>query len=306
MKHPFALTAVALLASLVALSACAASEGDGGPTGTGGVGASGGTGASGGAGGTGGVGGSTGGVGGSTGGVGGSTGGAAGSSGSGGGDGGGVDAGPTTTISGSIVGLIVDAPVTGMKVCVYQVPSIPCVTTSTAGAYALSGVPADAEVLLEYTKTDFLKTLVTVKTTVGPMSIGTFHAPTEGEANFLATQLGTTIDATKGQVLFTAFQGAPGSFTGQDNVAASIAPTSGVGPVYLTSTMTPSTSLTATSTAGLGLFANVSPGDLEVTMTHSSKTCQRLSTAWVGTAATASKVKIVAGYLTAGAGLECP
>ena len=70
--------------------------------------------------------------------------------------------------------------------------------------------------------------------------------------------------------------------------------------------MLPSTSLTTTSTAGIGLFANVSPGDVEVTLTHLSKSCQRMGTSWSGTTPTASKVKVVAGYLTAGAGLECP
>ncbi len=315
MKHASALGPIAVLASMLALGACSASEGGGGAGGadaaagtggTGGTAATGGVGGS--SGGSGGTGGSTGGTGGSTGGTGGSTGGTGGTGGTDGGTGdAGGDAGPTSTVSGSIVGLISSTtPVSGMKVCVYKTPSIPCVTTGSNGNYQLMGVPANAEVLLEYTKTGYLSSLVTVKTVVGPMSIGQFQAPTTSEADTFASMVGTTIDTTKGQILITAFQGAPGSYTGQDNVTATVTPKSGTGPFYLTSSMLPSTSLTTTSTAGIGLFANVSPGDVEVTLTHLSKSCQRMGTSWSGTTPTASKVKVVAGYLTAGAGLECP
>lgn len=313
MKHASVLGPMTVVASLFALGACSASEGGGGGAGGADGGGAGGTAATGGMGGsTGGTGGTTGGTGGATGGTGGATGGTGGTTGgTGGTDGGagdaGGDAGPTATVSGSIVGLITSTtPVSGMKVCVYQTPSIPCVTTGSTGNYQLMGVPANANVLLEYTKTGYLSSLVTVKTVLGPMSIGQFQAPTTSEADTFASMVGTTIDPTKGQILITAFQGAPGSYTGQDNVTATLTPKSGTGPFYLTSGMLPSTSLTTTSTAGIGLFANVSPGDAEVTLTHLSKSCQRMGTSWAGSTPTASKVKVVAGYLTAGAGLECP
>lgn len=309
MKRLFVLAPACVLGSLLALGACAASEDNtggggsagfggsagsgGGAGGSGGVGGSGGTGATGGAGGAGGASGADGG---------GGTGGADGGGGTGGTAG---DAG-TTTITGSIVGLVSGVAVSDLQVCLYQTPAVPCVKTDANGAYALSGVPANAEVLLEYTKASFLPTLVTVKTVAGPMSVGQFLAPTVAEASALASLVGITIDPTKGHILTTAFQGTPGSFTGQDNVTNSITPKSGSGPYYLNASNVPDTNLTVTSTAGIGLFANVSPGDVEVSMAHFTKTCQRLSTSWAGSTAAASKVKVVAGYLTGGAGLQCP
>lgn len=315
MKRVSTLLPLTILGSGLAFIACAASDGGGG----GGLGASGGVdgggaggaGASGGAGGTGATGG--GGTGGTTGG----TGGVGGTSGSGGmdagndaaggsgGTGGGSDAGGAS-IAGSIVDLVAKTPVAGLKVCVYQNAAIPCVQTSGTGDYLLTGVPANTDVLLEYTKTDYLPTLVTVHTVAGPMSVGQFLAPTISAADALAGLVGITINSAKGHILVTAFQGTPGNFSGQDNVTASVTPKSGSGPFYLNANNLPDQSLTVTSTSGIGLFANVDPGDVEVTLGHFTKTCQRLSTSWAGSKTTASKVKVVAGYLTGGSGLECP
>jgi len=289
------------------VGACAASDEDAGAGGGGAVGGAGGSDAGSDA--SGGSGGLTGGTGGSTGGTGGGS--DAASDASGGSDGGDAasdapsDAG-ATSISGSIVDLIATTPVADMQVCLYQMPSVACVKTSANGSYTLTGVPANQEVLLEYTKASYLPTLVTVKTVAGPMSVGQFLAPTVTAANALATIVGVSMSPNKGHILVTAFQGPAGSFSGQDNVAASIVPKSGTGPYYLNASNVPDLALTATSTSGIGLFANVDPGDVEVTLTHFTKTCPRLGTSWTGSKPNASKVKIVAGYLTGGAGLECP
>ena len=74
-------------------------------------------------------------------------------------------------------------------------------------------------------------------------------------------------------MLFTAFQPGTPSYAGQDNVTASLTPMSGVGPYYVASNNLPDKTLTSTSTAGFGLFANVDPGDVEVTMTHAVHSC---------------------------------
>lgn len=280
MKRLLVVVPMSILGSLLALGACAASDDDSGAGGTAGVGA---------------------------------TGGADGGGGTGGADGGGGSGGTTsdagtTTITGTILALTDQTtPVSGMKVCVYQNAGVPCVQTDANGDYALGGVPASADVALEYTKTSYQPVLVTVKTVAGPMSVGQFFAPTQTEVSLLAASVGVTLNAQKGLILTTAFQGTPGSFTGQDNVTNNMSPKSGAGPYYLNAAGNAvDTSLTVTSTAGIGVFANVDPGDVEITMSHFTKTCQRLSTSWAGSTANASKVKVVAGYLTGGAGLVCP
>jgi hypothetical protein len=145
---------------------------------------------------------------------------------------GGAGGNGVTTITGSLVGLVSGTPIADLQVCLYQNASVPCVKTGAAGSYSLSGVPANQEVLLEYTKASYLSTLVTVKTVAGPMSVGVL-APTKAEADALASMVRTTINPAKGHILVTAFQGLAGRLQRQDNVTASISPKSGVGPYYL-------------------------------------------------------------------------
>ncbi|MEZ4219773.1 MAG: hypothetical protein R3B13_02510 [Polyangiaceae bacterium] len=236
-----------------------------------------------------------------------SSGGASGASGSSGA--GGQDAGPTVSVSGRTLGLVTVSPIAGFSVCLYQVPSVPCVTSDTNGNYTLPGVPANSEVLLEYKLSGYLNVLRTVTTGAGNVDVGVANYPSTAEANAFASLVGTTIDPTKGQVLFSAFQPGTTSLDGQDGVTASMSPTSGSGPHYINSgpPLLPDSNLTATDTIGFGLYANVSPGNVEITLTHPTKTCQRLVLAsFAGSGPTVSKVPVVAGYLTAGAALECP
>jgi hypothetical protein len=294
------------------LAACATSDDATGGAGTGGTTASGGAAGSdgGGTGGSGATGGGAGAAG---------TSGAAGASGAAGGGGmdggtGGSEGGLTGSITGRIEDLLTandpnPTYVSGLSVCVYQDSSIPCATTDSQGAYTLANVPADQDLLLEYQKTGYFPTLVTVHTVPGVVSLGLFLAPTTAAATAFATLVGVTLDPNKGQVLFTAFQPASGGgYTGQDSVVGAITPKTGTGPFYTNNNNPPlpDTTATATSANGIGLFANVDPGDAEVTLTHFSKTCTRLSTAWPGVNPNGSKIKIVAGYLTGGAAVECP
>jgi hypothetical protein len=287
----------AISAALFASGGCASSE-DSEP----GSGATGGGGAAGAA--TGGSGGTT-----SAGGSGGSnTGGSAGSAGSGIGGTSSVDAGPPTTVSGRLVDLQ-DAtkPVVGVQVCVFEDNSIPCVSTDSNGDFTLNNVPSGIEILLELTKTDYFPTLITLTTDANPVSLGSLLAPSKLAVGLLAIALGTTVDPSKGQLLFNAFTPAEGGagYDGEANVTAALQPMSGAGPYYFDANQLPDKTLTATTVTGAGVYANVNPGYAEVTLT-SSKSCTRLATAWAGSKPTTSKVRIVAGYLTGGAAIDCP
>ncbi len=292
------------LVALIGCVACATEDDDGvgnsggitgtGATGTGGFGTGGFS-----------TGGTDAGLGGSS---GGGTAGASGASGAAG-TGGGADAGPTVTVTGRATGLLTPTTgISGIAVCLYQVASVPCVQTDTNGDYSLAGVPASSEVLLEYKKSGYLNVLRTVTTGTGLTDVGVGNFPTTNEAAGFAALVGTTIDPTKGQVLFSAFQPGTSGFAGQDGVTALMTPNSGSGPHYIkTSPTQPDPTLTATDTLGFGLYANVNPGTVDVTLTHPSKTCKRLVIgSFAGSGPTASKVPVVAGYLTAGAALECP
>jgi hypothetical protein len=196
--------------------------------------------------------------------------------------------------------------VAGVTVCVYDDPSVECVTSDSDGRYALKGVPGSSDVLIKYTKTGYFPALVTVRTTSGAMDVGKFPAPTNTEATGFAAAVGVTIDFTKGHILTLALTGGSTGSTGQDAVWATLTPSSGLGPFYANASYLPDKSLKWTSTAGAGLFANVDEGDAEVEMEHFSKTCARYPTSWPGATTTSSKVRVVAGYVTGGAILVCP
>jgi hypothetical protein len=198
-------------------------------------------------------------------------------------------------------------PVSGVLVCVFEDNSIPCVSTDANGDFTLNGVPSGVEILVEFTKSDYFPTLVTLTTEAAPMSLGELLSPSKLAVGLLALAVGTTVDPSKGQLLFNAFTpGTGGGFTGEGGVVALMEPKSGVGPYYFDANQQPDKTLTATTTTGAGVYANVDPGYAEVTLTSFSKTCTRLTTAWAGSTATASKVRIVAGYLTGGAAIQCP
>jgi hypothetical protein len=307
--HAFRAWAIAaLVGAIAAASACASSEdtsgsgavgGTSGSAGGDGSAGSGATGGSGGAGGSGAAGGSAGAAG---------SAGSAGSAGAGGGD-----AGPPVSVSGATLALTNSAPIVGFQVCVYQNPSVPCVMTNALGDYTISGVPGNSELLLEFTKTGYFPVLRTITTDTTDMDIGAITHPSTAEANAFAGLVGTSIDPTKGQVLALALEtvllsdGGSG-FYGQDGVVASMTPMSGTGPFYTTGDPPiPSTTATATDGSGIGLFANVTPGEVEVEMTHPTKACTRyVQAAWQGTTPTASRVPVVAGYLVGGGALQCP
>jgi hypothetical protein len=305
MKHAYkAWSRAALIVAAVPLAACAEAEDGGGAWTDGGAGSAGA--------------GATAGGGGAGGGSGAGGGGAAGDAGSagGGGMGGLVDGGPPISVSGYVVELALsqatDKPVPNMKVCVYGVPSVPCVTTNSIGYYQVQGVPGGNEILLEFTKDTFFPVLRTVTTGSTDIELGSIPYPTVALANLFGTLVNTKIDTSKGQVLAMALKtvilpdGGTG-FTGQEDVSAAMTPKSGQGPFYTTASSVPDPAATATSTNGVGLFANVEPGDVEIEMSHPTKSCTRyVEGAWQGSTSTASRVPVIPGYIIGGAVLQCP
>ena len=218
--------------------------------------------------------------------------------------------GPTVSVSGRCLELLTlttnPTPIPGFKVCLYQKPAVPCVTSDSNGLFSLVGVPANSEVLLEFTKQDYLAVLRTATTGPNGVDVGGAGYPKNSEALLFANAIGSTIDITKGQVLLSAFQQGSSGLDGQDGVTASLSPSSGKGPFYLSASNLPDLNLTQTSTSGFGLFNNVDPGTVEIDLTHGSKSCQVLPTAaWAGSSPSKSKVPVVAGYLTAGAAVVC-
>jgi hypothetical protein len=193
----------------------------------------------------------------------------------------------------------------GVKICHF--PTTNCVTTDWRGMYDLAGLPSSGEVLLEFTLPGYFPLLRTGTFQDGSVgfarwSVGVTTMLTTAEFNALAGMLGAAPDPAKGHIMFTAY-----SFD-TDHVMADVSvamtPMSGIGPAYWTDTDPAylSLGLTATSTAGSGVYGNVDTGEVDINFTHPDRVCPRLpGFTWAGSQATSCRVPVHAGYATLGA-----
>lgn len=192
-------------------------------------------------------------------------------------------------------------PVSGFKLCVSDHPEIPCATSDAKGSVTLAGLPANSELAIEATNAGYVSYLQILTTTQSDL------AYSQGLAAFLKSDsaalaswykaANVTADATKGLLQAFAFPGVPG-------VTMTLAPTSGVGPIY-GKNGSPDPTLTAT-VGGAGWFFNLAPGTYEVAFTDPTSTCKWLQTGgWKGSTPNAVKVRVVAGFNTTGAVALC-
>lgn len=217
----------------------------------------------------------------------GGTGATAGAGGTGGGTAGGGGAGPTVTITASIAEWV-SPSMTGDKiadatVCLWATPPTNCTTTDTAGAFALSGVPALSDVGIVITKAGHVRTNIFL------------HSPS---TNLIGGTVGIITDAIGQKKCATGggtwpLQGTGiveiGSFVPSGNmvlpaamVTVTLGPKSGVGPVYLGADGYPDTTLSSTSAEGGVFFLNVTPGNVVLSMTMAGKKCVIPTDGWAG------------------------
>jgi hypothetical protein len=94
--------------------------------------------------------------------------------------------------------------------------------------------------------------------------------------------------------LFVAANGPPGSTTGLDGVTISIAPVSGVGPLYFEPNGKPDILRKATSTFSYALFSNLTPGVVEVMLGPEALVCSPSYGGWPSDKRNTLRVPIVA------------
>lgn len=205
-------------------------------------------------------------------------------------------------------------PLEGVEVCTVEQPEVACATTDAAGHYALVGLPAGEDLLITYEKEGYLPQLGMLSTgssDVGPVEIRL--APT-GAAEPLFTIIGATYPlGDTGGITFGAYPSTTGGGIGpEDGLAGysvALAPSSGVGPVYVNEQEFPDTAQTDTAAPGWGLYANIAPGTVALTFTKDGKPCDRVRPGygWESSLSGGTlQMPIVAGYLTAGAVLCDP
>jgi hypothetical protein len=175
-------------------------------------------------------------------------------------------------------------PVPGVKVCVYQQPSIPCVMSDADGVYTLEGLPPLQDIAITYEKDGFrptLKAIETASTDTDATGNPTYFEP----ATDADPPIGSAVDWTdKGWVSFFALgpgalNGDAGStvkIVGDPGATVTISPQSGVGPLFVTDDNQFDTSATKLIDLS-GYVFNVDPGTYTMTFTDPNNDCEPIS-----------------------------
>ncbi len=247
-------------------------------------------------GGSGGAAGATGGAAGATGGAAGATGGAAGMAG-----GAGTDGGATITVSGTVReqtisgGTTTASPLEGASVCLYQHADVPCTTSAADGTFALAGVPQNSEGAITFAKSGYQPQIWPGTTGTADLSDLLPALLSTSTATTLYAALGTTYTSGTSTALYPiAYYD---NFGGVSGTTFAITPSSGQGPFYGHYGI-PDNTLTETNASGAATWTNVTPGDVEVTITPpSGVTCSTLL-GWASTKPDTLRTTVVAGYAT--------
>jgi Carboxypeptidase regulatory-like domain len=231
-------------------------------------------------------------------------------------------AGPVVSVTWQILAQVpslgmgmVDAaaepPISGVKVCVYQMASIPCATTDDSGSFTLTGVPAIGNFVLVAEK-DGYRSIAAPITTAG-LNLNGLQSPLKMPvATGFVPAIDGGIDWTnKAQIqLFALGPSAilpDGGPPGVPGATVTLSPMSGVGPLFLTDQNT--FDFAATTLVDVaGAVYDVEPGTYTLTFDAQYNDCEAISVPLVGFGYSAGPHEItfpvIAGYTT-GVGVYC-
>jgi hypothetical protein len=206
---------------------------------------------------------------------------------------------PTVRANVNVAGTVVigstKAPLGNARVCVNGRPEIACaVSDVSTGAFALI-LPARSELAITATAPGYGGRLVAVVTTTNDWDQFTIAVP---KLDVLRTRYGgfgaTPPDAATG-ALFATARAPRGSKGGLDGVTLAAVPSSGTGPFYFAPKGVPDPALKATSTWSSSVFANLTPGVVEVTFGPENVTCTPYAGGWPSPKPNTVRVPILAG-----------
>ncbi len=172
----------------------------------------------------------------------------------------GMDAGAPTTL-------------TDVEVCLLDHPEVTCARSDVKGEYTLAGIPAGVDVIITYSKAGYLGLALELTSSLAA-GFAFVSLASEQTAQRFATAAGFTWPLAGTSVIwFTAVT--PPNEAKIEGVSATASPSSGKGPYFLSPAGAYDSSLHATSSIGWGFFANVAPGDVDLTFTRPQSMCSR-------------------------------
>jgi hypothetical protein len=202
-------------------------------------------------------------------------------------------------------------PIEGVDICVHEHAEIPCVKTDKDGFFDLAGLPRDTAVHITFNKTGLIPVLKTIETSNIDMD-ATGNPPINMFAEAAPpTDLGFTVDVTKGVLNFFVIGPAEAGFGPLPGSTAALSPKSGNGPIYFgESASIYDVNAKATFSFG-GNFYNLDEGDYKVTFTAPpGNNCAGISfpfSGWGVPVANEAAVtaKVLPGYFTWQVGVFC-
>ncbi len=210
-----------------------------------------------------------------------------------GGDGG--TAMPTIQFSGTAVRSPQGTPITGVEVCIFDVPELPCASTDSQGSFS-TAAPANAETGLTLTHASYADILVPIVTSDQDQDgwiIGV--PPLPDVVGYYTSAGGAYPDPGKGFLAAYAMDG--NSQAGLPGIEVALVPSSGLGPLYANAGGSYDAQLQATTTGGLARFGGVDLGEVEVVLSG-GPSCDSVFGGWPTTTLNAVRVPIADGLET--------
>lgn len=199
-----------------------------------------------------------------------------------------------------------DTGVANAKVCLVTRPEVPCVTTDANGNYTITvpGIPGDVQLAVDATAAGHFGTTVVEQEvptlTTWPVQ---FALQTTAAATTLITSGGFTVTPGKGFARMVIFG------TGTQRIAGAtvaISPASG-SVAYADASGKLKPALTATTSSGVVMLGDLTPGPITITVTAAGKTCNADNSAntWPGTGGSSAAALAVADTITENLLISC-
>jgi hypothetical protein len=188
-------------------------------------------------------------------------------------------------------------PIVGANVCVHEHPEIDCATTGVDGSFALD-LPANQELAVTIRAPGMASAVIGVQTATSNLLNWNVSLDKAEMIQARYRAFGANFpDEVTGFI--RARGDAPGDKrSGMEGLTMTIVLGSGKGPFYFDADSSPSPSRTSTSTWGAAVFANVTPGIVEILFSPESVSCVPSASGWAGQASNRVRVPVLAGYET--------
>jgi hypothetical protein len=175
---------------------------------------------------------------------------------------------------------------------------VACTTTTADGSYAID-IPNAGDFVVHTQKAGYRDQYIAFQASgTDDVILGSAGDPWRlldlQTAQGAAKLCGGVSDDTTGSVVVAVGDQYPNATKDIAGASFAISGATAIGPCYNGANGVPDRTLTATSTAGLGSFLNIAPGDVTVSISHATLQCSR-SVGWHTNETTSVKAHVVAG-----------